>query len=309
MGATLAGDAGRAAGWPGWWSSRTALRAAGQGVPAPLLLVAAILSIQCGAAASTALFDSVGVVGAAFARTVAAALILLVLARPQLRGRSRRDLAVVLVFGVQLALMMVLFLAAIERLPLAVVVTLEFLGPLGVALLGSRRPLDLLWVALALGGVVLFAGDPTAADGDWLGMAMALAAGALWGSYILMAQRVGRRWEGSQGLAVSMAVVALLLAPVGIAQGGADLLDPGVMLLAAGVGVLAGALPFALELAALRRMAARTYGVLVSLEPAVAALVGLVALSQMPRVAEAVAVLLVVAASIGATRAASPPTG
>src|SRR5262245_53456023 len=178
MGATLAGDArGGDPRGPGLTGLVASLSGAGRGMPAPLLLVAAIVCIQSGAAATTALFDEVGVHGSAFARMFAAGAVLLLVARPRLRHRTRADWAAVAVFAPLLAVMMTLFLLAIERLPLAVVVTLEFLGPLGVALLGSRRLLDLLWVALAAGGVLLFAGDPTSAGGDWLGVAMALGAG------------------------------------------------------------------------------------------------------------------------------------
>jgi inner membrane transporter RhtA len=311
VGATLAGDAGEARGGhprgPGLTGLVASLSGAGRGLPAPLLLVAAIVCIQSGAAATTALFDEVGVHGSTFARTLAAGALLLVIARPRLRGRERMDWVAVGVFAPLLAVMMTLFLLAIDRLPLAVVVTLEFLGPLGVALLGSRRLLDLLWVGLAAGGVLLFAGDPTSAGGDWLGVAMALGAGLGWAAYILVAQRVGSRWEGSQGLALSFAGAAVLLAPLGIHEGGTALLRPEVVAIALVVGTIAGALPFALEFAALRRLPARAYGILVSLEPAVAAIVGVIALSQTPRVTEAVAVLLVVAASIGATRSARPP--
>jgi inner membrane transporter RhtA len=308
VGATIAGYArGGDPRGPGLTGRVVGLSGAGRGMPAPLLLVAAIVCIQSGAAATTALFDEVGVHGSTLARTFAAGAVLLLVARPRLRGRVRTDWLAVGVFAPLLAMMMTLFLLAIDRLPLAVVVTLEFLGPLGVALLGSRRVLDLLWVALAAGGVLLFAGDPTSVGGDWLGVAMALGAGLGWAAYILVAQRVGSRWEGSQGLALAFAGAAVLLAPLGIHEAGTALLRPEVVAIALLVGTIAGALPFAMEFAALRRLPARTYGVLVSLEPAVAAVVGVIALRQTPRVAEAVAVLLVVAASIGATRTARPP--
>ena len=310
VGATLADDARGARGGhprgPGLTGLVASLSGAGRGVPAPLLLVAAIVCIQTGAAATTALFDEVGVHGSTFARTFAAGAVLLLVARPRVRGRERADWLAVGVFaparGDDDPLP-----AGHRPVPLAVVVTLEFLGPLGVALLGSRRLVDLLWVGLAAGGVLLFAGDPTSAGGDWLGVAMALGAGLGWAAYILVAQRVGSRWEGSQGLALSFAGAAVLLAPLGVHEAGTDLLRPDVVVIALLVGTIAGALPFALEFAALRRLPARTYGVLVSLEPAVAAVVGVIALAQTPRVTEVVAVLLVVAASIGATRAARPP--
>jgi inner membrane transporter RhtA len=276
----------------------------GGGVPASALLVGAIVSIQCGSALATSLFSRGGVAGTAFLRCAFAAVVLIAMTRPRLRGRSRVDLSWLVVFGLLLAGMNVTFYEAIDRLPLGVVVTVEFLGPLTVATVFSRRRRDLIWIALAAAGVAAFAGLPGGGALNTTGLALAFAAGAFWGSYVLVAKRVGRSWQGTEGLAASMAVTAVALAPLGIASGGARLVDPGLLLLAALVGVLAGAIPFALEFAALRRLTATSYGVLTSLEPAVAGVVGLVLLGQRPRATEIVAAALVVTASIGATRSA-----
>jgi inner membrane transporter RhtA len=284
---------------------RAAARVAlGGGLPAPVLLLGAMLSIQCGAALASGLFGRFGVVGTTFLRTAVAAVVLSAIAPPALRGRSRRELAWPLAFGLVLAALNLSFLEALARLPLGVVVTVEFLGPLGLAVALSRRARDVLWVALAGGGVLLFAGAPHGRL-DAAGLAFAAAAGVAWAAYVLLSQRVGSLWPGAQGLAAALLVSAVVLAPVGVPQVGTAVLHPGALLLAVALGVLSSALPFALELAALRRLPARAYGVLTSLEPAVASAVGLVVLRQRPGVAEALAALLVVAASIGAARGAA----
>jgi inner membrane transporter RhtA len=287
------------------WASRRvpwSIGRLGGGLPASALLVGSIISIQCGSALATTLFSRGGVAGTAFLRCSFAALVLIAMTRPRLRGRSRVDLTWLAVFGLLLAGMNITFYEAIDRLPLGVVVTVEFLGPLTVATVFSSRRRDLVWIALAAGGVAAFAGLPGGGALDTTGLVFAFAAGACWGSYVLVAKRVGRSWQGFEGLAVSMAVTALALAPFGVASGGARLVDPGLLLLAALVGVFSGAIPFALEFAALRRLTATSYGVLTSLEPAVAAAVGLIVLGQRPRATEIIAAALVVTASIGATR-------
>jgi inner membrane transporter RhtA len=291
--------------WPGrgvtWRIGRF-----GGGLPASSLLIGAIVSMQCGAALATGLFARSGVAGTAFLRCSFAAVVLMAIARPRLRGRSRIDLALLVAFGVLLAGMNTAFYEAIDRLPLGVAVTIEFLGPLTVATIFSRRRRDLIWIALAAAGVASFAGIPGGASLDGAGLAFAFAGAVCWGTYVLVAKRVGRTWEGSEGLAAAMLVAALALAPFGIVSGGVGLVDPVLLLLAAGVGVFSAAIPFALELHALRRLTATSYGVLTSLEPAVAGAAGLVLLGQRPGLAAIVAAALVVTASIGVTRSASP---
>ena len=270
----------------------------GGGVPAPLLMVAAMISFQLGAAVATGLFARVGVSGTAFLRNMVGGVLLLAIARPNLR-RAPNELAWLLIFGIELALMNVLFYEAIERIPLGVAVTVEFVGPLSVALLGSRRKRDVVWVVLAAAGITLFAGLPTGAGIHAAGLVFALLAGTAWACYIFTAQRVGRAWQGSQGLAAGMFASAVLLAPAGLGRMGS--VSPGSGLTIVALGVLSAALPFSLEMAALRRLTARTYGVLASLEPAIATGVGVVALGQHVRATEALATLLVVTASVGTT--------
>jgi inner membrane transporter RhtA len=280
-----------------------------RGAPAPAvaMVVGSIVSVQCGAALATTLFDRVGPAGAVLLRTLFGALILLAVAHRDLRLLRGRELRDVVLFGICLAGMNLSFYAAIDRLPLGVAVTFEFSGPLAVAVFGSRRRADLLWAGLAGLGILLLSGDFGGAPIDLVGALLALLAGAFWGSYILFSARVGGRSEGLGGLATAMAISALLVTPLGIAQGGAELGSPAVLAAGLGVGLLSSAIPYALEIEALRRLPNAVFGVLMSLEPAVAALVGFVALSQGLAWSEAVAIALVVAASAGALRSAATP--
>jgi inner membrane transporter RhtA len=199
------------------------------------------------------------------------------------------------------------FYSALARIPLGVAVTLEFSGPLAVAVLGSRRLLDGLWVALAAGGIILLApiGAFGGLDLDPVGVGLALLAGLFWATYIILSQKTGAEFSGVTGLAIGMAVGAVALVPVGVFQGGVALLDPKVLVLGAGVALLSSAIPYSLEMEALRRIPAKVFGVLMSLEPAVAALVGLVALGEVLQPRAIVAVFLVTIAAIGASRFAS----
>jgi len=270
----------------------------GGGAPAPFLMVAAMLSFQLGAAVATGLFNQVGIPATAFLRNAVGGLLLVAVARPDLR-RPAAEIAWLGVFGAELALMNLVFYEAIQRIPLGVAVTVEFLGPLSVALLGSRRLRDVVWVLLAGAGIALFAGLPTSGGLSALGLLFALLAGAAWAAYIFTAQRVGRAWAGSQGLAAGMLASAVLLAPTGIGRAASVSASSGLTI--AALGVLSAALPFSLEMSALRRLTARAYGVLASLEPAIATVVGVVALGQSLHPTEALATLLVVTASVGAT--------
>jgi len=267
---------------------------------APLLVLGAILAVQLGAAAATELFDDVGPAGAVLYRLVFAAAVLLALWRPDPRGADRRSLALVALFGVSLAAMNLSFYEALDRIPLGIAVTLEFIGPLGVALAASRRRLDLAWVALAAAGVVLVSGP--SGDADAAGIAFALGAGAFWAAYIVLSSRVGRAFEGGGGLALAMAVAAALMLAPGAAVGGSDLLDAELAAIGLAVALLSSAIPYSLELEALRRMPVGVFGVLMSLEPAVAAAVGAVALSQGLNGAELAGIAAVTAASAGVLR-------
>jgi inner membrane transporter RhtA len=269
-------------------------------VPPTLLVLAAVASVQFGAALAKTLFDELGAGGTVFVRTLAAALVLVLIWRPRLAGHDRRDLRLAVVFGLVLAAMNLAFYASIERIPLGIAVTFEFVGPLGVAVFGSRRPRDLLWVGLAAAGILLL--SDLGGDGglDGLGVALALTAGGFWAAYILLSARVGRAFPGGAGLTLAMLVATVPLAPVGIASGGGDLLVPWILLVGAAVGVLSSAIPYTLELEALRRLPVGVFGVLMSLEPAVAALAGFVVLGEELATREVAAILLVVAASAGA---------
>jgi inner membrane transporter RhtA len=264
------------------------------------LVVAAVTSLQFGAGFAVTLFDELGPAGAAFLRLAIAAVVLLAIWRPRVAHRSARDLLTAALFGLALGTMNFAIYSAMDRIPLGIAVTIEFAGPLAVAVIASRRALDLVWVALAVGGIVLLA-DPGGASLDRAGIAFALLAALMWAFYILLAARTGRLFPGGSGLALAMAVGAVAIAPVGIAQGGGDLLAPGLFAAAAAVALTSSVIPYSLELEALRRLPARVFGVLMSLEPAVAALAGLVVLGQSLDALEWLAIALVIVASAGAT--------
>jgi inner membrane transporter RhtA len=273
-------------------------------VPPTVLVLLAIASVQFGAALAKGLFDEIGVGGTVFLRVLFAAIVLMAVWRPSLRGRSRRDLLLVALFGLVLACMNLAFYASLDRIPLGAAVTFEFVGPLGVAVAGSRRALDLVWVALAAAGILLLS-DLGAGGLDGLGIALALLAGGFWAAYILLSARIGQTYEGADGLALAMVVGTAVLVPVGVADGGGELLVPSILAVGAAVAVLSSAIPYALEMEALRRMPTGVFGVLMSLEPGMAALAGYVLLGEDLVAREIVAILLVVAASAGASRDAA----
>lgn len=268
------------------------------------LVVIAAVSPQIGAAFAVTLFDELGPAGTVFLRVGFAALVLLVLVRPSLKGYARRSYLVAVVFGLALAAMNFTLYMALDRIPLGVAVTLEFVGPLGVAVAGSRRLLDLLWAALAAAGILLLAplnvlGE---VDLDPAGVALALLAGCFWAAYILLSARTGSEFPGGTGLVIALCVGAVVLAPVGISGGGLALLDPRLLLAGFGVAMLSSAIPFSLELEALRKLPARVFGVLMSLEPAVAALLGFVVLGERLGTRSLAAIVLVTVAAAGASR-------
>jgi inner membrane transporter RhtA len=275
-------------------------------VPAPALVLGAVVSTQVGSAFATGLFDDLGPGGTTFLRVAFAALLLALVARPSLAGRSRGDLGTAAVFGLTLAGMNLCFYEAIDRIPLGIAVTIEFLGPLGVAVALSRRRLDFAWVALAAVGVALFADRGEGGSLDTTGVILVLGAAGFWAAYILMTARTGRVFPGGTGLTLAMAVGAVLLVPIGVADGGDALLEPGLLAAAAAVALLASAIPYALEMEALRRLPTGVFGILLSIEPAVAALAGFVVLDQGLSLRDVLAVGLVVAASAGASLAAPP---
>lgn len=267
-----------------------------------MLVLTGIASVQCGAAIAIKLFPQVGAGGAVFLRLALSAVIVCLVARPN-RAEVRGDIGLMVAFGVVLGVMNLVFYLALARIPLGVAVTIEFLGPLAVAIGGSRRLLDLAWVALAAAGVVMLAGG-----GGHLsvsGVVFAAVAAVCWAAYILLSQRVGRAVPGLTGLAVALVTGAVLVAPFGIAAAGTDLVDGSVLGKGLAIAVLSSAIPYSVELAALRRLRAATFGVLMSLEPAVGALCGLVFLGQHLRAVEWVAIGCVMVASVGATSTSS----
>ncbi|MFF8602198.1 DMT family transporter [Streptomyces sp. NPDC015232] len=268
-------------------------------VPPTALVLLGIVSVQLGSAVAKQLFDAVGSFGTVALRLFFAAAVLLAVWRPSVR-LDRRTWAVVLGYGVTLGLMNLCFYLSLSRIPLGIAVTVEFLGPLGVALAGSRRWLDAFWALLAGAGVVLL----TEGHGelDALGLVFALGAGLFWGLYILVGAALGRRTTEGDGLALGMGVAALVAVPVGVADSGTALLQPWVLLAGLGVALLSSVVPYSLDLEALRRMPPRVFGILMSLEPAMAALIGLLVLGEALRWTQWLAVLCVVAASAGAAR-------
>jgi inner membrane transporter RhtA len=269
-----------------------------------VLVVGAVSSVQFGAAFAKSIFDEIGPGGTVFLRMLFAALVLCAIWRPRISGHSRRDIMLILLFGASLAGMNAVFYASLDRIPLGVAVTFEFVGPLAVAVFGSRRRLDLVWVALAAAGILLLS-DFGGTDLDGLGVALALTAGAFWAAYILLAARVGQAFPGGGGLALAMAVAVVPLAPLGIAEGGSDLLVVWILAVGFAVAMLSSAIPYTLELEALRRLPAGVFGVLMSLEPALAATAGFIVLGEDLVAREIVAIMLVVAASAGAARGAT----
>ncbi|MFJ6798175.1 EamA family transporter [Streptomyces sp. NPDC091268] len=271
------------------------------------LVVAAGVSVQFGAALAVLIMPRAGAAGVVTLRLAMAALVLLVLCRPAVRGYTRSDWTTVVWFGVTMAGMNGLFYQAVDRIPLGPAVTLEVLGPLALSVLVSRRLLNLLWAGLALAGVVLLAGHGSGGFGglDPWGAAFALGAGAMWAAYIVFSARTGRRFPQADGLALAMAVAAVLSLPLGVVEAGSALLAPGTIALGAGVAVLSSVLPYTLEMLALRRLPAPTFAILMSLEPAIAATAGFLVLHQALSALDAVAIALVIAASMGAVRAQS----
>ena len=273
------------------------------------LVVVAVTTLQLGAAFAVTLFDELGPAGTSFLRLGIAAVILGALWRPSVRGHPRGDVAVTVVFGVLLGTMNLAIYEAMERIPIGVAVTIEFAGPLGLAVALSRRPLDVVWVVLAAAGILLLT-NPFGASGlDAAGVGFALLAAAAWAAYIPLSARTGRLFPGGAGLALAMIAGALLVAPAGIAQGGERLLEPALLASGAVVALASSVIPYSLELESLRRIPARVFGVLMSLEPGVAALAGFIVLGQDLSGVDVVAIVLVVAASAGAAAGAEGPSG
>ena len=267
-------------------------------VPTPVLLVlAAVVSVQFGGALAATLVPEIGAAGSVTLRLLFAALILWAVARPSLRGHSRQAWVTVVAFGLSLGLMNLAFYASLARLPIGVAVTIEFLGPLTLATVLSRRPRDVAAVTAAAVGVVLIsqALQVPLRELDWAGLGLAATAGACWAAYILASGRAGAEFARLDGLALAMAVALVAVAPFGLGSMGAWSTD--VVAKGFGIAVLSSALPYSLELVALRQLSARVFGILLSLEPAAAALAGLVVLGQRLSPAQLLGMALVVLAS------------
>ena len=266
---------------------------------AVLLVLAAATSVQAGASVAKSLFATLGPPGVVWLRLLFGSVALWAVGRPDLRTHPWRELRLVVALGVVLVSMNMAFYESIVRLPLGIAVTVEFLGPLAVATIGSRRRLDLVWVVLAGVGVALLAeGGGTGVHA--LGLLLAALAGFFWALYITLSVPVGRLFPGSSGLAPAMLIGTLLITPWGIISAGPSLRDPQLVGAAAGVGLLSSALPWSLELEALRRLPTNVFGVVLALEPAIAALMGSLLLDQRLAARAWVAIALVVVASAGA---------
>ncbi|MFE9736648.1 DMT family transporter [Streptomyces sp. NPDC006477] len=265
------------------------------------LVVAGGLSVQFGSAVAVLLMPRAGALGVVTLRLLLAAAVLLIVCRPKVRGYGRADWGTIVAFGAAMAGMNILFYQSVDRIPLGAAVTLEVLGPLILSVVASRRLVNLLWAGLALGGVVLLGGggfdrlDP-------VGAGFALAAGAMWATYIVFSARTGRRFPQADGLALAMAFGAVLSLPFGIVEAGDKLLVPSTIGLGLVVALMSSVLPYTLELLALRRLPAPTFAILMSLEPAIAAAAGFLVLSQALSALDALAIALVIAASMGAVR-------
>jgi inner membrane transporter RhtA len=294
-------------------SSAVAAESAARGrgpstLPATLMVLGSCTSLQVGAALATHLFPSTGALGATLLRLGLAAGLLLAVSRPRIRTWTRAQWRAVLLFAVTLAGMNGFFYAAIARIPLGVAVTIEFLGPLALSVVLSRRVRELGWVLLALLGVAALGWTGESGSGgslDPVGIVFVLVAAGFWALYILAGARASAAVPGRGGLAVAMAAAAIVLAPAGI-HGAAHVLGhPSLLPVALGTALMASVVPYSLEFAALRRLPKRTFGVLLSLEPAVATLAGWLVLSQSVGPLAILAILAVIAASIGSTLASA----
>ena len=264
------------------------------------LVLGGILSVQFGAGIAKTLFDEVAPTTIVWLRLATSAVVLLAIARPALRGRTRRDWRVAVAFGLTLGLMNWSIYQSFARIPIGLAVTLEFVGPLTLAVLGSRRARDLIWVGLAGLGVLLLGLQP--GDLTWAGVGFALLAGGCWAAYILLAAQTGRRWQGIDGLAIASVVATLLLTPLTLGRYADQLADSRILVIGALVGLLSSVIPYTCELVALRTMRPAVFSILMSLEPAAAALAGFVVLEELLEPVQLVAMACVVVASVGATR-------
>ncbi|MBV4474480.1 MULTISPECIES: threonine/homoserine exporter RhtA [Pseudomonas] len=268
--------------------------------PVGLLLIA-MASIQSGASLAKSMFPVVGAQGTTTLRLVFASVIMLILLRPWRAKLTARSLRTVIVYGMALGGMNFLFYMSLQTIPLGIAVALEFTGPLAVAIYSSRRAIDFLWIALAaVGLLLLIPTGATTAGLDLTGASYALGAGVCWALYILFGQKAGAD-NGVTTAALGVMIAALFVAPIGIFHAGAALLTPALIPVAIGVAILSTALPYTLEMVALTRMPTRTFGTLMSIEPAIGALSGLLFLQEYLSLSQWMAILCIILASVGAT--------
>lgn len=267
---------------------------------AVLMAVAAMISVQLGAALARPAMDSFGPFAVTWGRLAWAAILLWLIVRPDIRSYQPRDLAVALALGATIAVMTLTFYLAIMRVPLGLVVAIEFLGPLGVAAFGFARSWRLIWLALAFVGVLLLVRNLERWTINLLGLVFALAAGTGWGTYIVLNKQVGSIFKGFDGLAISFVAAALIATPFGLYETGLGL-PGGLIVQAAGLAVLTPLLPYVLEMQALRRLPSATFGILMSAEPGIGALAGYLILHEPLSPQQIIGIACVICASIGAT--------
>ena len=266
----------------------------------------AMVSFQIGAAFAKQLLPGLGAPGTTALRLGLSALLLVAVQRPWRSVPSRSAWTWILAYGLALGAMNAVFYVALGRIPLGIAVAIEFVGPLGVAVWASRRRIDYLWVALAAVGLALLLPiRPGAAALDPLGVACALLAGLGWALYILFGQKAGRA-HGPTAATWGLMVAALLTVPLGVIDAGARLVDPDILPFGVAVAIFSSALPYTLEMIALRRLSTRTFGTLMSFEPAIAAVAGVVLLHERLSVTQWSAIAAIVVASIGAVKGERP---
>ena len=272
-------------------------------VPPWALVVSAIISVQIGAAYAKGLFEVAGPAGVVFLRTLLAGILFVVIWRPDVRKLSRSEVVSMVLYGINIAVMMLAFYAAIDRIPLGIAVAISFVGPLALAVAGSRRATDLIWVVCAALGILLLSPITNVAL-DPLGILFSLVSAISWATYVLLGRRVCTVLDGNSVLAMSMVIAALAVLPFGIVGAAKVLADPGLILLSLVVAFLSSAVPFTLEFEALRRLPPRVFGLLLSLEPVAATVVGFVMLHEALGIRELAGILLVTVAAAATARSA-----
>jgi len=266
--------------------------------PVPAVLLS-IISVQGGAAIAKGIFPVLGAAATSSLRIVLSALILVIYNRPNLKNLTSAQWKLVSIYGITLGFMNLVFYLAIERIPLGLGVTLEFIGPLVLALTGSKKALDFLWVILAAAGIALIA--PWKSEGlDLLGIFLALLAGVFWATYIVIGGRISKIMDSGKAVTIGMLFASIVIIPFALAGGILDNIKPGIFVAGLALALLSSAIPFTLEMKALRKIPAKTFSILMSLEPAAGALSGMIFLHEYLSVLEWLAVFLVVVASAGA---------